>query len=413
MASLPGVRTVLQDKFYTISREHTNNLPKVVIIGRRNNEHDPDDPNSARDYYGTYIQSEREVEIKFGRGSELHKGYLEAMSGGASQVYVVAIPSDVEDADYLDVSPDNPFDKAFDEAETLLPDFIVPYGRGGNASDYTPTGSDPSNPEPPEPDPYGFYADFNNGVNSLVNRIAEKAASIIDRTHPCIVVIGVKPFTDDEDMSASDVANHLQFPSLPDRNADQASLSSYLISVVAAETRPIGFPIEFGWTNSAAHYAGFVSSIAANRSTTNKVVQNLQGLRYNPNRSQKESMGDRGLVAIGLDSSRTPLWVDGVTFGKATSDFVRLSTLRIVFEVIRMVRQVSRKFIGEPSSMENRNAFETGITAGLRNFQLTGGLLGSDFIVNYYPREGSAIVDLVLQPAFEIRNIEINVSIQF
>jgi hypothetical protein len=78
-----------------------------------------------------------------------------------------------------------------------------------------------------------------------------------------------------------------------------------------------------------------------------------------------------------------------------------------------MIRNVSEKFIGEPATTENRNAFETAITSGLRTFQITGGLLGSDFIVTYIPRANAANVDLVLQPAFELRNINVTISVQF
>ena len=77
-----------------------------------------------------------------------------------------------------------------------------------------------------------------------------------------------------------------------------------------------------------------------------------------------------------------------------------------------MIRSVSQQYIGEPATLENRNALETSIAAGLRSFQQTGGLLASDFIVTYIPRESRAEIDLVLQPAFEIRNIDVNISVQ-
>jgi hypothetical protein len=54
---------------------------------------------------------------------------------------------------------------------------------------------------------------------------------------------------------------------------------------------------------------------------------------------------------------------------------------------------------------------ETAITSALRGMQQLGALLDSDFIVSYSPAENKAFIDLVLTPAFELKNIEVQVSI--
>ena len=79
--------------------------------------------------------------------------------------------------------------------------------------------------------------------------------------------------------------------------------------------------------------------------------------------------------------------------------------------LFRSVRQVCQKFIGQPSTMEIRNAMETAITSGLRGMQLLGALLGSDFSVTYIPSQNKALIDLVLTPAFELKTIEVQVAI--
>jgi hypothetical protein len=43
--------------------------------------------------------------------------------------------------------------------------------------------------------------------------------------------------------------------------------------------------------------------------------------------------------------------------------------------------------------------------------QQIGALLDSDFTVSYIPAENKAIVDLVLTPAFELKNIDVQVAI--
>jgi len=100
-----------------------------------------------------------------------------------------------------------------------------------------------------------------------------------------------------------------------------------------------------------------------------------------------------------------------LTFAQTTSDYTRLTTKRIIDDATSVVRQVCQKFIGQASNVQVRNAMETAITSGLRGMQVRGALLSSDFTVTYVPNENKAIVDLVLTPAFELKNIEVRVAI--
>jgi hypothetical protein len=54
---------------------------------------------------------------------------------------------------------------------------------------------------------------------------------------------------------------------------------------------------------------------------------------------------------------------------------------------------------------------ETAITSALRGMQQMGALLNSDFSVSYVAAENKAFIDLVLTPAFELKTIEVQVSI--
>lgn len=414
---LPGVRTVLKDRFYSIQRTDTAVGPRVLAIGTRDTANGTGDVQNYDPYYAT---NEQNVIAAFGLGSHLHKAYLELSAGGAPRVYLVALPSGTDDADLLDTGDDSVFDTAFDAAETVLPDIIVPYGRGANYTDWndwaTPaTMGDGS-------DNFGFVADNSSSAgSSLVKRVAEKCQVITERSHPTFAVMGIAPFVGYESgdasgntsgsMTAAQVNSHLALANLYDHNSDGNTYGAY-VSVVATELKPIGYPVEFGWANGACSYAGAISQMDSWMATTGSTALNVQGLRYNLNRAQQQNMIDKGVVPVALDFTRAPLWIDGVTFGKATSDFTRLSTLRITFDVVRSIRLASRGFIGKPASLENRNALETAITGSLRGLQQLGALLGADFVVTYIPRENKAVVDLVIQPAFEIRNIELSISLQ-
>ena len=54
---------------------------------------------------------------------------------------------------------------------------------------------------------------------------------------------------------------------------------------------------------------------------------------------------------------------------------------------------------------------ETSVTSSLRGMQQLGAVLDSDFNIRYVPEESKALIDLVLTPAFELRNIEVQISV--
>jgi hypothetical protein len=55
---------------------------------------------------------------------------------------------------------------------------------------------------------------------------------------------------------------------------------------------------------------------------------------------------------------------------------------------------------------------ETSITASLRGMQQLGAILDSDFNIRYIAEENKALIDLVITPAFELRNIEVQMSVE-
>ena len=429
--ALPGVKTVLKDRFYTLSRTDIPAGPRVLAIATRTTaDGTSDGSNAVFDYDPYYATNEKAVIAAFGEASGCHRAYLELVSGGASRVYIVALPKGTTDANIqskvaVTVTGDGtdhnhgshiPFDKAFEAAESAQPDIIVPWGRGGHPLEWEETATPGDDPE------FGFYADTTStAANSMVKRVADAVAEITDRSHPCFAVMGIKPFVDDSDtgrsttgaMTASQISSHLALANMPSREASGMGDTGPYVSVVASEIQPLGYDLStFGYSNGAAMYAGFIAQIVSFSAPTGKIVYNVQGLRYNPTRTQADSVSTKGVVPVALDFGRVPVWVDGVTFGKSTSDYVRLSTLRIAFDAVQLVRRIAQGFIGEGATVANRNALETAISAALRSMQQAGALVASDFIVSYFPAENKALVDLVITPAFELRNIEIQVAIQ-
>lgn len=439
--ALPGVSTVIKDRFYSLSRTNIPNGPRIAVIGRRTLSYDETStPVTNTDGTNTYLNradeipnldpynaiNEKDVIEIFGYGSDLHRAYKEATAGGARRVTLIALPEDttfdhnsgtIESAAYTAVAGSNTlFDDAFGAAEAARASIIVPYGRGSGPNEF-------QNPATPSDDQeVGFHAD-NTSVasSSWLYQVAAKCAAITANSHPCFAVMGIKPYVGASGASGSmtpaAINNHIGTSGLSNLvSREDATLDNdgIYVSVVASEMTPVGYNTvtTFGYSNGAAMYAGAVSQLVSWSAPTGKTAFNVASLRYNPTRTQQQNLIDSGLVPVALDFNRIPRWTDGQTFSKTASDYARLTTLRIVFDAVQMVRGVSQKFIGEASNLESRNALETAIYTGLRTMQQDGALLTSDFTIRYISSDNKAVIDLIIQPAFELRNIEVSVSVQ-
>ncbi|MCA1807541.1 MAG: hypothetical protein LC687_06820 [Actinobacteria bacterium] len=446
--SLPGVRTVLQDRFFTLARTDVPEGSRVIGVARRGQDkqiiEEPavieegavpaslDENNDGEVYLvnGTYREysqatagdvgtwtvlgyaegalvpdyrpfaprSEETVINQFGQGSELHRCFLEMMQGGVSRVYLLPVPYDLEDADFLSlVDPmdtDGPthLDQIFDGVELIRPDAIAFWGRGGHVDD---------SPR------IGFHA--SSGNSALVAEIASKCKLITDRSNPCFAVLGLEPADGEEKLGAGQTKAHLE-TNLPGYR--ESVLNGQYVTVVGVEMKPTAYLESFGWANGAATYASFVSTLPSEVGATGKRVPDVQDLRYGLTRPQQIEVIDAGVVPVAYDSLDRVRVIDALTFAAPPSDYTRLSTLRIVFDTVQLVRQATEPFVGQPSTLHHRNSMETAVSSALRNMQVAGALLGSDFVVTYLARENKAQIDLVLIPAFEMRNIEVSVAVQ-
>jgi hypothetical protein len=418
--AIPGVKTVIRDRFYTTSRQDTPTGPRIVAIARRTTA---DGTDGISDLDLVRASNEKDVIDAFGDGSDLHRAYVELVAAGANRVFLVALPSDTvfnhsmgtaTSASYASSSnpSGNVFDDAFAAAEAGIPDIILPWGRGGHPLDW-------QDPATPSDDPeYGFHADNTSVLlNNWGYKCAVKAKEISENINPCMVVMGVKPYLSSrENMTAAETRDHLSLPDLPNKNnPDFAEYGPYLC-VVAAEIKTVvprsaANLYNFGYSNGAPNLAANLALTPSFSSLYNKPLYNVDLLRYVPGRSLQADLTSKGVNSVTLNFNKLAVYAESITFSSDDSDYVRITTKRIVDEATNIVRQVCARFIGEPSNIQNRNAMETAITSGLRGMQILGALLESDFAVSYIPSQNKAVIDLVLTPAFELRNIEVRVAI--
>jgi hypothetical protein len=414
--AIPGVRTLIRDRFYSVSRQDTPAGPRIVAIAKRSTA---SGTGGISDLDVVRASNEADVITAFGEGSHAHRAFLELIIGGAGRIYIVPLPSDTK----WDTDPTDPaaagavtsvsyggsvFDAAFIAAESCIPDIIVPWGRGGHPDEWAAT---------PSSSQYGFTADNSLTVtNNWAYKISEKVKDISENINPCIAVMGIKPFNGtSETMTPGNVNTHLGVSSLPNRDtSDLLKETGPYVVVVAAEIKPVNYVSgtdNFGYANGAAHLAATMSILPSYSSIVNKAVYNIESVRYSPTRTQQTALSAKGVNTVVINFNKIPVFGDGLTFAWSTSDYTRLSTKRIVNDATAVVRQACQRFVGEPSNIQTRNSMETAITSGLRGMQIVGALLGSDFTVSYIPNENKAVVDLILTPAFELKEIEVRVAI--
>lgn len=411
--AIPGVTTTIRDRFYTVSRSDAPTGPRVVAIARRSTA---DGTGDVQDLDVVRALNEADVITAFGDGSDAHRAFIELVTAGAQKVYLVPLPSDtVFTATTGAVTSvahggDDVFQAAFDAAEAAIPDIILAWGRGSNTNDW----EDPATPS--NDTERGFYADNSATVTSnWAYKVGAACKSISENTNPCVGVIGIKPFAGPEKMTPSQISSHLALSTLPDRDGSDLfkEVGAY-VSVVAGEVMPINYNSNgnsFGYANGAASFAASMSTLPSYSSLINKPLYNIESVRYSPTRTVQAALAEKGVNPVIINFNKVAVFGESLTFAQSSSDYTRLTTKRIIDDATGIVRQVCQKFIGMPSNVQTRNSMETAITSGLRGMQIRGAILSSDFTVTYIPNENKAIVDLVLTPAFELKNIEVRVAI--
>ncbi len=187
------------------------------------------------------------------------------------------------------------------------------------------------------------------------------------------------------------------------------------ISVVMAW--PILFtPVDatgFGYIATGAPvYAGFVSQLAPQSAPTNKVMPGISSAF----RLSKSRMDDLVSVhyVVFTPRERGTVCVDAPTAAGLLSDYQRLTTVRIVAETIKRLREVLSPFLGEGITTPQLNAMQTTTDRVLTDLIKDGLLQRAEASVTASAVErvqGKANLDLLLVPAFELRQIFMTVSL--
>jgi hypothetical protein len=170
-------------------------------------------------------------------------------------------------------------------------------------------------------------------------------------------------------------------------------------------------------TDGAAAYAGFMNSLRPQSAPSNKQIANLTTRRPLSAR-QANKLAARRLTTFNR-KRQGHVVASAVTGAHSVSkyvrsDFVRLSTMRIVDAVLDAIKVVAEPFLGEANSAVNRNAMSAEIDKVLFATKAAGALNDYQFFVSATPDQqvlGEVDIDLTLVPAFEITEIKQSVSL--
>lgn len=196
------------------------------------------------------------------------------------------------------------------------------------------------------------------------------------------------------------------------------------VSVIAGPE--LGYQVpglrDLDYRNGVVTYAALVCTLRAESAPTNKPVYGVSGIHYNMSLRQLDAISGSQYVSFRLKNGQVHV-TDGITtapdqkIGNVTykSDYIRLSTLRITHAAVRLVREISDPFVGEPNGMPQRNALSAAIRGGLEAMKAAGAISDYRFSLTASSRQrilGQAVVTLELVPAFELRKITVDVSLR-
>lgn len=441
--ALPGFDVEVQDGGLRISRPVTG--PKVTVLGVT-------DKTDVALNTPTLLQRREDIvqfDLADGSPSELSRVLNEVFVGGADNVEAVIISNDTGlSADDRYVALGTSYDLLFN---TEL-DVVVP---AGAYIDTALTGSQRN---------FGYQlADLcyqatrnNNTVIGVIGveaptasaattgtpSLAEMEAHVAAlETYDTSGLLG-SDFTiydGTTDLDADDIpenygftASSTRLPETPPTNGlvtkdgrgNFVDIGAYL-SVVATwgrlggdVARRLNPQLGFYQANGAGVYAGRIATLDSFSAPTNKPLPGFVPLRE-ISLSQANRLARRRFVSI-ISKPLGIVPADAMTGAYnisqfARSDFVRLTTVRIVHDAVNLVRRVAEPFIGEPNNAQNRNAIEVAVNEAVGRLQQLGALEGYSISLVSTPQQriiGEISIDMRLTPAFEIRTIRVVVGLQ-
>ena len=176
---------------------------------------------------------------------------------------------------------------------------------------------------------------------------------------------------------------------------------------------PVGTGSSYNYiSNGAAGYAGMVSALPIERSSTNQPID-IDNVAFNLSNFQLGRLNTKGIVCCKNTTTGGVVIVDGITQAPKTSAYRRLSTSKTINTVDRILRNAIEPYIGLVDSLSTRNSLNTAIKSALNGLV---DVIINDFKFKIYTDAsggnlGVIRVDYVIVPLNEIREVRNRVEI--
>jgi hypothetical protein len=165
-------------------------------------------------------------------------------------------------------------------------------------------------------------------------------------------------------------------------------------------------------TTAAPTYIGFATSLDEQTAPTNKQIRGLQRV-FGINARRVDDLAGAGYVHI-YEKPKGLTVSDAPTGALPSSDYRRLTTMRIVKRTVGAVRDAADPFLGNSFDATRKAALNTAITQKLDRL-VTGGYIQRYVVsITQTARQmviGEADVELTIAPAWELRRITLNIAL--
>ena len=258
--------------------------------------------------------------------------------------------------------------------------------------------------------PAGIYADSSQTVNphsSFHHELALLCAVLTYRTKMTHGFIDVKPNSNTTLVGIQNYVdklvqynnNHYMVDNdgniITDSEGKKMDIGWYTSIVVGPEPVMSSDTLGTYYGSPAIAYAALNSTLKPESAPTNKALPGVKGMKYKFSNKQMNGLVGNRMVVFKLKgegtstASSTPYVVDGCTAGNEDCDYRRIATVKVVTDVVDQIREVADPFLGEPNTVEQRNALSALISKRL-SYMLTNGE------IQYYAFDINATLEQVL-----------------
>lgn len=284
--------------------------------------------------------------------------------------------------------------------------------------------------------PAGVYADMKQTVNPYSDFHQELAlfcAVLTYRTKMTHGFIDVKPNHNTTLIGIDKyVSNLLKYPNIHymrdnegndivGSDGEKMDIGWYTSIVVGPEPIMISDTLGRYYGSPAIAYAGLNANLKPEVSPMNRALINTRGMKYKFSNKQTDALIGNRYVTFKTKNdgmtiaTSTPYVVDAMTAGNPNCDYRRMTTVKIVSDVVDQIREVADPYIGEPNTVEKRNSLATQISKRLSYLVQNGEIVHYEFEINATVQQvliGECTISLVLVCPLELRRIRTVVSLR-